>query len=83
MLDVEGRWGLEKQGRKGKRSRSRLYSLLLSVVATVVAACTPLTVSDSQQKQCSHAEEVKESFSILSSFFFFSSGDFCNYQNPP
>jgi len=43
------RGGVARQGRKGKRSVSRLYSHLLTVVATVVTAGTLLAVSDFQQ----------------------------------
>ena len=65
MLDVEGRGAAERQGRKGKRSISRLYSPLLSAGATVVTASMLLTISRLSTKQCGQTEEVKEWFVSL------------------
>lgn len=58
VLDVKGGGG--KQGRKGNRSNSRLYCLLLSVVATVAAAC--MQALRLSTKSCAQIKEVKAGF---------------------
>lgn len=49
--------GVEKQGRKENRGRSRLYCQLLSLVATVVASI-PLGASDLQQFMCLFSPKI-------------------------